>query len=61
MGEAIHMEGQGIQEKSVYLFLVFIVNLRLLFKKKVLKQKKEVERKNWEARRNGDLKIGKCG
>ena len=38
MGEAIHMEGQGIQEKSVYLFLVFIVNLRLLFKKKVLKQ-----------------------
>jgi len=33
----------------------------LLGKKKFLKQKKEVERKNWEARKNGDLKTGKCG
>lgn len=31
MGEAMHMEGQGIQEKSIYLFLVVIVNPRLLF------------------------------
>lgn len=37
MGEALHVQGQGVYGKSLYLFINFYVNLKLLFKKILIK------------------------